>query len=241
VHEYWGRKPANVVQAYVEHFTEPGDTALDPFCGSAVVPVEAARLGRQGVGVDNDPIAVEIGTALGSPVRPADFAAAAQRVIATVHARAAPWYRTRCERCERPTSLRSLAHEGPSPAEIRYRCHHCGRRAAHPACEADLRRAAHELSDTPAPSDADILFGWQMQKLRRAVIRRWSELFSPRNLATAALLRQAIEAEPDPAVRRWLRVTFSASLAQCTKMIADFRGRADGPSWKVNSYWLPKT
>ena len=63
IHKYWGRKPSNIVQAYIELFTEAGDTVFDPFCGSGVVPVEATILGRMGIGMDNNPIAVELGRA----------------------------------------------------------------------------------------------------------------------------------------------------------------------------------
>lgn len=39
-------------------YSEPGDTILDPFCGSGTVLVEAAVLGRHAVGTDVDPLAV---------------------------------------------------------------------------------------------------------------------------------------------------------------------------------------
>lgn len=57
IHKYWSRKPANVVQALLERYTRPGDLVLDPFCGSGVALIEAAKLGRNSIGVDLNPAA----------------------------------------------------------------------------------------------------------------------------------------------------------------------------------------
>jgi 16S rRNA G966 N2-methylase RsmD len=57
IHKYWSRKPANVVRALIERYTRPGDLVIDPFCGSGVTLIEAARLGRRSVGIDVNPIA----------------------------------------------------------------------------------------------------------------------------------------------------------------------------------------
>ena len=57
IHKYWARKPANVVGALISRYTEEGDLVLDPFCGSGVSLIEAARLGRPAIGIDLSPIA----------------------------------------------------------------------------------------------------------------------------------------------------------------------------------------
>lgn len=59
--------PATYVSAIpgtlVGHLTSPGDLVLDPFCGSGTSGVEAIRLGRRYVGIDNNPIACLISNA----------------------------------------------------------------------------------------------------------------------------------------------------------------------------------
>jgi len=57
VHPYFTRRPANVVRAYIEHFTEPGDLVLDPFGGSGVTAIEAMLLNRRGIHNDINPFA----------------------------------------------------------------------------------------------------------------------------------------------------------------------------------------
>jgi len=66
-----------------------------------------------------------------------------------------------------------------------------------------------------------------------------ADLFTPRNLAAAALLRHAIETIPcSPASRDLLRFAFTAALAQFTKMI---RTKKEGTGWWVNAYRIPKS
>jgi 16S rRNA G966 N2-methylase RsmD len=51
-HPYFTKRAWNVVQAYIQHFSAPGDTVLDPFGGSGVTCVESLVLRRKGVYVD---------------------------------------------------------------------------------------------------------------------------------------------------------------------------------------------
>jgi hypothetical protein len=57
VHPYFTRRPANVVHDYIKHFTQPGDTVLDPFGGSGVTAIEAMLASRQGIHNDINPLA----------------------------------------------------------------------------------------------------------------------------------------------------------------------------------------
>ena len=47
-----------VVRELIERFSGPGDTILDPFCGSGTTLVEALVAGRAAVGTDVDPLSV---------------------------------------------------------------------------------------------------------------------------------------------------------------------------------------
>ncbi len=57
IHPYFTRRPANVVRAYVKHFTQPGDFVLDPFGGSGVTAIEAMLANRHGIHNDINPLA----------------------------------------------------------------------------------------------------------------------------------------------------------------------------------------
>ena len=56
-HSYFTKRAWNVVQAYIERFSEPGDIVLDPFGGSGVTAVEALVLRRKAIHVDIAPLA----------------------------------------------------------------------------------------------------------------------------------------------------------------------------------------
>ena len=238
VHKYWGRKPANVVSRYIEVFTRPGDTVLDLFCGSAVTVVEAALLKRDAIGIDNNAVAVELARSLICPVAPEVFRETADEIMALVEEAFGHLHTTTCTSCGERVVVRSYGWVEATLHAVRYRCPRCGKREASP--RQDDLLLAHQCERPLSAPDADIHFGWQMLKLKRAGAKRWSDLFTPRNLTVANALREQIAQVPDPATRRWLEVTLSSSLAQFTKMIAESSGSAGGPSWKLNSYWLPR-
>ena len=57
VHPYFTRRPANVVRAYVERYSEESDVVLDPFGGTGVTAIEAFLLGRTVIQNDLNPFA----------------------------------------------------------------------------------------------------------------------------------------------------------------------------------------
>lgn len=57
VHPYFTRRPANVVRAYIDRYSNEGDAVLDPFGGTGVTAIEAFLLGRRAVHNDLNPFA----------------------------------------------------------------------------------------------------------------------------------------------------------------------------------------
>lgn len=53
-------KPVDLMRMFVQQFTDPGDTILDPFSGSGTTGVAALRMGRKFVGVELNPDYCEI-------------------------------------------------------------------------------------------------------------------------------------------------------------------------------------
>src|SRR5713101_5613798 len=51
-HPYFTKRAWNVVQEYIQHFSAPGDTVLDPFGGSGVTAVESLVLRRNAIYLD---------------------------------------------------------------------------------------------------------------------------------------------------------------------------------------------
>jgi DNA modification methylase len=59
-HSYPARMHPLTARRLVEGFSRPGDTVIDPFCGSGTVLVEARLAGRAAVGVDANPLAARL-------------------------------------------------------------------------------------------------------------------------------------------------------------------------------------
>jgi hypothetical protein len=72
-HPYFTKRAWNVVQKYIEAFSEPGEVVLDPFGGSGVTAVEALVLRRRAIHSDISPLANFITWAIA--VAPVDEAA----------------------------------------------------------------------------------------------------------------------------------------------------------------------
>lgn len=239
MHKYWGRKPANVVAHAIAAHSAVGECVLDPFAGSGVTILEAARLGRRALGFDLSPFAVRLAEALLTPPDEASFRAAAQAVSAEARRETGALFAARCPRCALAADARSTAWVGKIPRELRVRCGHCGFTGARALDDDDLALATAHVPPPPDAPDEAIFHGWEMRKLRRAGLSRWSELFTPRSFAAAAALRRAALRASEPRTRAWLLLTLTAALAQLTRMISDASGAAGGPSWKLNAYWLP--
>jgi len=83
-HKYWGKKPAEPISFLIENLTDTDEVVLDPFVGSGVVAREAARLQRRFVGIDLNPIAIELSKLLVAPPEPG----AVESGLAEIEARA---------------------------------------------------------------------------------------------------------------------------------------------------------
>src|SRR6266516_537916 len=57
VHPYFTRRPANVVRAYLQRYSQEEAVVLDPFGGSGVTAIEAFLLGRHAIQNDLNPFA----------------------------------------------------------------------------------------------------------------------------------------------------------------------------------------
>ena len=60
MHRYFARRPYNVFEGIIKHYSNPGDIILDPFCGGGVTVVEGLRAKRKVIGIDINPMATFI-------------------------------------------------------------------------------------------------------------------------------------------------------------------------------------
>jgi len=59
-HSYPARMHPLTARRLIETLSRPGEVVLDPFCGSGTVLVEGRLAGRRALGVDANPLAIEL-------------------------------------------------------------------------------------------------------------------------------------------------------------------------------------
>jgi 16S rRNA G966 N2-methylase RsmD len=101
VHAYHTKVPVEGIEPYVRQHSAPGDTVIDPFCGSGMTGLAALRLGRRPLLSDLSPAAVHIAGNYTSPCNPGAYAVAVERVIAAVDREPGTLYGTSCHQCGR--------------------------------------------------------------------------------------------------------------------------------------------
>lgn len=70
VHAFAAKFPPQLPKTFIESLTLPGDTILDPMVGSGTAILEGALLGRKAIGIDIDPLALQISQAKTCPTEP---------------------------------------------------------------------------------------------------------------------------------------------------------------------------
>ena len=80
-HSYHTKVPVEGIVQLIEHYTDPGDVVLDPFCGSGQTGVAAVLTGRHAVLSDLSPAAVHIARGYTARVDPVHFKQAASELL----------------------------------------------------------------------------------------------------------------------------------------------------------------
>lgn len=95
------------IRCLIDRYSKPGDSILDPFCGSGTLLVEALVAGRNAVGVDVDPVAAFISRVKSRPIAPKRLEKAFERLTEAL------------AKVRRPTrKYDRLMHEDLSPVAL---------------------------------------------------------------------------------------------------------------------------
>ena len=243
MHKYWARKPHNLVNTYINHFTKPGDLVLDPFMGSGVTVIEALKLNRRVCGVDINPVAHFITRNTIMPVSLYDlennYALLSKHISPVIN----KFYATDCIHCGKPSCAVSYQWFNGKPTEVSYNC----------ACNTERKAMTKVFS----PADQELLEAIERDFTELVKVYgltlptgelpknnqinasgyRVIDLFTKRNLLVLAILQKAIEEVVATSVREIMSFIFSSALVQGSKMIMHAKGQ--GPGWKVMGYWIP--
>lgn len=248
-HKYWSRKTWNVVGEHITSYTKEQGIVFDPFAGSGVVAIEAARHKRRAIVSDLNPIASRITELTLRHVSLTDLRAAYDRVEEKARKRIEALYEVHCVKCGQPLVAACFVREGDEVTEVRYPgCPHCEFRA--------------ETGEKPRKKDLDAL-----AELERKRISEWypknqlyyengeafkekqrydslDQLFTKRNLRAVAMLHEAIMEENSPQLRKFLLGAFTSMIHLCTRMMpvgnpapSNHYTYFSSPGWSQHSYW----
>jgi 16S rRNA G966 N2-methylase RsmD len=247
-HKYWSRETWNVVGEHVRNYTKEQQVVFDPFSGSGVVAIEAARGKRRAIVCDLNPAATRITELTLRPVNTLKLLEAFERVRGLVHQRIVDLYTVHCLKCGQPLIGDCFVREGDELVEVRYKgCPHCEHRC--------------EIGCKPRKKDFDALNELEAKRLKEWYPKNrlyyddgepfkekqrydsLDQLFTKRNLRAAALLHEAIEQESSPQMRKFLFGAFTSMIHLCTRMcpaLTPAQGNhqtAFSSTWTQHSYW----
>jgi 16S rRNA G966 N2-methylase RsmD len=248
-HKYWSRKTWNVVGEHIQNYTKPGQIVFDPFAGSGVVAIEAARNKRRAIVCDLNPAASHITELTLHPVHTLKLLEAFKRVSERVQKKVAELYTIHCLKCGEPLTADCCVREGDKLVEVRYKsCPHCEHR-----CETGCEPSKKDL-DALAELEARRIKEWYPRNRlfypdgepfkEKQHYDSLDQLFTKRNLRAAAMIRDAIEQESSPQLKKFLLGAFSSMIHLCTKMMpvgnpaeSNHYTFFSSPGWTQHSYW----
>jgi 16S rRNA G966 N2-methylase RsmD len=247
-HKYWSRKTWNVVGEHVTNYAKEQGIIFDPFAGSGVVAIEAARHKRRAIVSDLNPIASRITELTLRHVSLIDLRAAYDRVSERVRKRIEALYEVHCVECGQPLIAACFVREGDAVTEVRYPgCPHCEHRAE---TGAKLRKKDR---DVLAELESKRITEWYPKNRlyysdgeafkEKQQYDSLDQLFTKRNLRAAAILHEAIMAETSPLLKKFLLGAFTSMIHLCTRMcpaLSPGEGNhqtAFSSTWSQHSYW----
>ncbi|HUW19178.1 MAG TPA: DNA methyltransferase [Sedimentisphaerales bacterium] len=238
-HKYWGKKPLECLCYLIENLTVEGEVVLDPFVGCGLLGREAVQRNRRFIGIDINPIAIELSKLFVSPPGQEEFSRAIRRI---------------------ETDVRPQIDESYKGAD--------GNIATHYLWEGDSLKSVWWVNGRRRqefnPTSQDLELVGRFSGYRTKYIRSLrfftnsrinaspkmtiGDLFTGRALRNIDLILESIKKQEEN-VRSALQLTLTAASGQMSKMVfaVSKRGKTTGKvqegisigSWVIG-YWRPK-
>jgi DNA modification methylase len=98
-HTYHTKVPPKGIAKLIEYYTKPGETVLDPFCGSGMTGIATGNLGRKALLSDLSPAATFIARHLNTPLDAQVYLQNVRRILTEAAELEARLYNTPCRNC----------------------------------------------------------------------------------------------------------------------------------------------
>jgi len=240
-HKYWGKKPLDSLEYLVDLLSEPGDVVVDPFLGFGLLARRVALMDRRFVGIDINPISIQLASLFLTPPSWGEYAAALDRLS---------------------TRIKQQIDESYKLVDGQTATHYLWDQSILSSVWIAGKRGTPRIELEPTPHDSEVIdeySDYETKLLRSPRFFKNSrinmnsnmgfpDLFTGRALRNIDLILGAISDEPKH-VKRSLLLTLTSSVGQMSKMVFAItrRGKASGSqaertevgSWVIG-YWRPK-
>jgi 16S rRNA G966 N2-methylase RsmD len=248
---YWGKKPPNIVRAYIDNYCPPGGVVLDPFVGSGVTALEAADSARRAIAIDLNPVGLFLAEDLARPLDIDKFDTAVKNLATTLKEIDALYETTQtCSLCKRKFTAPAICYHwtGTKPTLVRVECPKCGHKDGYPPTAAELSVAKkHEATDMAAASGLwapTLTLGYSptepFVKVGGNVSPALKDFYTGRNWFAMAKLRAAIATESNKRLRQAMLAMLATLTHLASSMMMVRTSRPDSSSLARQAYWLPE-
>jgi len=242
MHKYWGKKPFEQINSFIEKYSQKDDVVLDCFCGSGVTLIEAIKANRKAVGIDLNPIAIKLAKASISytdiSLLKKEFDIIKKKLKNTINSLYEREYDGK------KTMVTHIVWNNGDPIEVWYSDDESNKKIR-VGDDTDI-----EMSDNPA-MEAKWYPNTPMFENSRINVNKdqtVSDLFTKRALVGLSLLLDEIKNVKNDSIREALELTLTGTLSQASKLVFVIRRRgkndtgiskAEVGSWVIG-YWVPK-
>lgn len=239
-HKYWGKKPIECLGFLVEKLTHPHDLVVDPFVGSGLIARECALRQRRFIGIDINPVSIELARMVSDLPSLDQYDAALRKMERAVRGAIDQSYvladgKTASHYLWDRNALREvwISRKGKGGREVRKPTQH----------DHDL------LAEYAAYKSRFIrpLRFFQNSRINTATTLTLSDIFTGRALRNIDLIIESVPAAPEN-LRRALLLTLTASIGQMSGMVfaitgrgkttGEVTGKVEVGSWVIG-YWRP--
>lgn len=247
MHKYWARKPANIVSEYIKYFTDEGDLVFDPFGGSGVTVIEAAKLGRKAIYNDLSQTSKFIAEQTLMNYDDNKIFNEYNSIIASVKNDIQCFYSTKCSKCNQDAIIthtiwsKDKINNKDRMELVKTKCENCGKKIERSPTEADVL-LLQRVNKIPIkywyPKERMIANG----RLLVAPDMKVCDLFTHRALLSLSIIWANIENIRDTKLKNLFRFIFTSSLSQASKLvpvISSAGRKNEVGSWSFPGFWIP--
>lgn len=243
MHKYWGRKPHNVVNSYIENYTNENDIVLEPFMGSGVTIIEALKLNRKAIGIDINPMSKFIVQNTINKVDLNQFTSQFKNIMHSVKEQYDILYETHCPICGKNSMIETGVWNIDTLSRIKGICPEHGNfvkdadefdRDKYEDC-VKLKSEMLMKSEISYPTEPI------MKYVKRSGRETIDELFSDRALIILSEIRKKIFSVEEEKVRNLLMFCFTSMLSNVSRMLpGDLEKSTYKSGWVISKFWTPK-